>query len=279
MQLSNVPGIVIESSSLSSVFLNRDVIVDFYLPKNVPDPSHINLLLINDGQILEELGFETILERLYSEKKINPLLCVGIHAGEERKMEYGTAHCRDYKGRGAKAVLYTSFVFEELLPYTRKTYRVPEFKEKAFLGFSLGGLSALDIVWNHPHEFSRAGAFSASLWWRTKSLNDGYEEDSDRIMHQHIRNGQFHPWLRFFFQTGTLDEEMDRNKNGVIDSIDDTKDLINELIEKGYDPENNIHYLELENGTHDAATWSIAMPEFLEWGWGVGAGNHALGTG
>ena len=166
MQLSNVPGIVIESSSLSSVFLNRDVIVDFYLPKNVPDPSHINLLLINDGQILDELGFETILERLYSEKKINPLLCVGIHAGEERIMEYGTAHCRDYKGRGAKAVLYTSFVFEELLPYISKTYRVPEFKEKAFLGFSLGGLSALDIVWNHPTEFSRAGVFSGSLWWR-----------------------------------------------------------------------------------------------------------------
>ena len=268
MQLSEVPGIVIESGIISSVFLKRDVTIDFYLPKNVPDPTQINLLLINDGQILEEMGFETILEKLYSERKINPLLCVGIYAGEERKMEYGTAHCHDYKGRGAKAVLYTAFIFKELLPYIRETYQVPDFREKSFLGFSLGGLSALDIVWNHPNEFSKAGAFSASLWWRTKSLNDGYTEDTDRIMHQHIRNGQFHPWLKFFFQTGTLDEEMDRNKNGVIDSIDDTKDLIEELIRKGFDPEKNIRYLELENGTHDVSTWALAMPEFLEWGWG-----------
>ena len=49
---------------------------------------------------------------------------------------------------------------------------VASFKEKSFCGFSLGGLSALDIVWNHPTEFTKVGVFSGSLWWRTVSQSD-----------------------------------------------------------------------------------------------------------
>ena len=124
----------------------------------------MGLLLINDGQDMEKMGFKTILEKLYAEDAISPLLCVAIHCGPERKMEYGVAGIPDYNGRGAKAGLYTSFIFEELLPFLRTKYLVPSFKEKAFAGFSMGGLSALDIVWGHPDEFSKVGSFSGSLW-------------------------------------------------------------------------------------------------------------------
>jgi len=41
------------------------------------------------------------------------------------------------------------------------------------------------------------------------------------------------PGLKFFFECGTADETEDRNGNGIIDSIDDTKDLISALINKG----------------------------------------------
>ncbi|MFY1005233.1 alpha/beta hydrolase-fold protein, partial [Escherichia coli] len=78
-------------------------------------------------------------------------------AGEERKREYGVAGHPDYLDRGDKAGAYTSFIIEELLPFTGETYQVFSFREKAFAGFSLGGLSAMDIVWNHPGLFSRAG--------------------------------------------------------------------------------------------------------------------------
>src|SRR5262249_6152174 len=138
----------------------------------------------------------------------------------------------------------------------------------SFAGFSLGGLSALDIVWNHPQAFSKAGVFSGSLWWRTKGLDDGYNEDSDRIMHAQVRAGQYHPGQQFFFETGTQDETADRNKNGVIDSIDDTVALIEALVAKGYDRERDIRYLELPDGKHDVPTWTRAFPVFLKWGWG-----------
>jgi hypothetical protein len=64
-----------------------------------------------------------------------------------------------------------------------------------------------------------------------------------------------------------MDETMDRNNNGIIDSIDDTLDLIKELERKGYRKE-DITYLEFANGKHDIPTWAKAMPEFLKWGWG-----------
>jgi enterochelin esterase-like enzyme len=270
MQLANVSGILVEEISIESLFLKRNVRVDFYLPRNVPDPSQMSLLLINDGQDMEKMGFESILEKLYSDvDAIDPVLCVAIHCGPERKMEYGVAGKPDYKGFGAKAGLYTSFIFKELLPFLRKKFAVPSFKEKAFAGFSLGGVTALDIVWNHPDEFSKVGVFSGSLWWRNIDQHSKeYDDDKHRIIHQQIRNGHFAPWLKFFFQCGNKDETKDRNHNGIIDSIDDTRDLVKELEKLGYSKEKDIHYLEMEDGHHDVYTWGRAMPEFLKWGWG-----------
>jgi len=268
MDLYDTDTLLTEQKTIASVHLLRDVVITCFLPKAVKDPAQLALLLINDGQNMEELGMAELLDDLISTDKIQPLLCVAIHAGPDRMMEYGTASRPDYKGRGAKAASYTAFVMEELLPFIHRSYKVPSFREKSFAGFSLGGLSALDIVWNHPQEFAKAGLFSASFWWRTKGLEEGYREETDRIMHAQVREGGYYPWLKFFFETGTQDEVMDRNSNGIIDSIDDTLGLIGELVAKGYDRERDIYYLELADGRHNIATWARAMPVFLKWGWG-----------
>ncbi len=269
MIVTKPSGLFMENESLESYNLERQVKLDFYLPTNVQYPGEISLLLINDGQNLQELGLAEMLEKMYRQNTIRPLLCAGIHAGPDRKTEYGTARRTDYKGRGAKAYHYTKFVMEELIPFISLKYQIPTFRNKSFAGFSLGGLSALDIVWNHPGEFSNAGVFSGSLWWRTKGLDAGYIEETDRIMHARIREGVFHPGMKFFFETGTLDEVMDRNNNGIIDSIDDTISLIEELEEKGYQRGRDIMYLELADGKHDIATWARAMPAYLKWAHGM----------
>lgn len=271
MQAVNVSGVLPENARITSRKLEREVIIDFFLPKNVAAPSVMSLLLINDGQNMEEMGLEKILNDLYAEQAISPVLCAAIHTGKERKMEYGIASRADYLGRGALAAAYTAFIIEELLPYTRKQYAVSSFKEKAFAGFSLGGLSAMDIVLNHPEEFNKAGIFSGSFWWRMIGQEEKeYDDDKHRIMHQQIRNGNFQPGQQFFFQCGNMDETMDRNNNGIIDSVDDTLDVINELVRKGYDREKDIFYLEMPDGKHDIATWSRAMPVFLKWAFAAG---------
>lgn len=257
----------VESHTIFSQYLEREILFDAYLPMNMMQLEQMSLLLINDGQDLIKMPFDEILNQLYQSNSLQPLFCIGLHCGSERKREYGIAYSADYKGYGNKAGLYTKFIFDELLPFIRKTYHVPSFKEKSFAGFSLGALSALDIVWNHASEFSKVGVFSGSLWWRRKGYDEGYDDEMDRLMHLQIRNGTMYPWLKFYLQCGALDESADRNNNGIIDSIDDVLDLIVELKAKGYTDE-HIEYVLLEDGKHDVPTWQKALPNFLKWGWG-----------
>jgi iron(III)-enterobactin esterase len=267
MLTEDLTHLIVEQKTIASSFLNRHVIIDFYLPKNILNPGDLSLLLINDGQNLDEMNFSLLLDQQLESHQLAPLLCVGIHAGKDRKNEYGTARILDYEGRGAKSAAYNSFILEELLPFIHLEYAIEQFRQKAFAGFSLGGLTALDMVWHHPDIFSIAGVFSGSLWWRTKSLDVDYNDETDRIMHAQIREGVYKPNLRFYFTTGSLDETADRNNNGIIDSIDDTLSLIEELKKQGY-ANADIRYVNYEDGKHDIATWARAMPGFLLWGFG-----------
>ena len=268
MSSQKTTDIIVENFELRSLFLDREVLVDCYYAEDYFIHPFISLLLINDGQDLRTMEFENILDRVYAKGNIEPVFCVGIYCATDRKNEYGTANILDYKGRGAKAGLFTQFVLKELIPFIREKYSIISFKEKSFAGFSLGGLCALDIVWNNPHEFFKAGIFSGSLWWRDRDQEDPeFDEDADRIMQRQVREGSYHPWLKFFFEVGTMDEIADRNQNGIIDSIDDATSLIDELFKKGY-KEKDIIYYEIKDGRHDIATWAKALPAFLEWGWG-----------
>jgi enterochelin esterase-like enzyme len=214
------------------------------------------------------MDFVNMLEGLIATGQITPLVCVGIYAGE-RLSEFGTAHIIDYEHRGEKAFFYQQFLIEELLPLVHIEYGIDNIRTKGIAGFSLGGLIAFDTIWNYRNMFSIAGVFSGSLWWRTKSFQDGYNENTDRIIHQKVRNDVYYPGLRFYFTTGSLDETADRNSNGIIDSIDDTVALIEELKKLGYNTNYDIKYINYEDGKHDVATWGKAMPGFLLWGWGT----------
>src|SRR4030095_16316954 len=101
MQSTNVRGILVENKLLESTHLEREVKVDFYLPPDLT--GEFSLLLINDGQNMGELGLAEILEGLNKGAALRPLICVAIHAGIDRKLEYGTAGIPDYKNRGTMA--------------------------------------------------------------------------------------------------------------------------------------------------------------------------------
>jgi len=250
---------------LPSVYLSRVVTVQLLCPYNIAELSEpLPVLWLNDGQDLKVLGVEKSLQKLIAEKTIKPVFVVAIEAAD-RLQEYGTMDVPDYKKRGTKARAYADFVLQELLPYIRKNYPVSAAAaDNVFAGLSLGAVSALDISWHYPQYFLKTAAFSGSFWWRKKGLNAGYT-DNDRIVHQRIRMGAYKPGLKFWLQTGTNDETADRNNNGIIDSIDDTQDLITELILKGYALNTDIQYVEVKGGRHHSSTWAAVFPEFLQW--------------
>ena len=253
--------------TINSALLNREVTCTLIMPDEQEITEPLNLLLLNDGQELENLQLLATLEQLYNTNRIKPVFVVAIHAGEDRIQEYGVAGKPDFKKRGSKAAVYTEFIKTELLPQIKEQTGISDFEATAFAGFSLGGLSAFDIAWNNSDVFDKVGVFSGSFWWRSKDLAKGYT-DADRIMHSVIRNTSSKPDLQFWLQTGTKDEATDRNKNGIIDAIDDTIDLIKELETKGYTRPADIQYVEIVGGTHDTATWGKALPRFLIWAFG-----------
>lgn len=257
----------LQSITISSGFLHRQIKVDIYHSLTNIELSSFDLLLINDGQDLVKMDFSKIIKNQTHPTKT--CIAVGIHAGVERRQEYGVAGIPDYLDRGAKALAYSKFILNELIPYVQSLFPAAQMEKKYLAGFSLGGLMAFDMALDYPNEFSAVGVFSGSFWWRSKALEKGYVEEVDRIMHAKIRTKKRDAQLRIFLQTGRLDETADRNKNGIIDSIDDTLGILDELIKIGYDPKDQLTYLELEDGRHDVETWARVMPQFLHWLIGV----------
>jgi enterochelin esterase-like enzyme len=249
---------------IKSKFLQRTVDVDVYTPEGLLGNETVHLLLVNDGQDLAQMDIEQSLSLLYNKWKVEPVIVVGISAGKDRLVEYGVAHRPDFKGRGDKAHLYTSFVIDELLPFIKKQVGININGKKAFAGFSLGGLTAFDIAWRHSDIFDLVGVFSGSFWWRKKDLSDNYT-DNDRILHELIAETEDRPALKFWLMTGTEDETADRNQNFIIDSIDDTVDVIKGLVQKGYKRPTDVFYYEMVGGKHDVPTWAKVFPKFLEW--------------
>ncbi|MBK7406879.1 MAG: esterase family protein [Saprospirales bacterium] len=252
---------------IRSAALKRKVRVDVFLPPeplSQADPTRtFPVVFFNDGQDLRAVQLKATLRRLILQKEIEPLIAVGFHAGD-RLQEYGVIHHPDYLKRGSRAEEYAYFLTHEFMPRFKRDFPVdPAPQRHAFAGFSLGALSAFDLVWNHPHLFGKAGIFSGALWWRAKAFREE-DPDADRILHQLVKTGEKRPGLKFWFQAGTEDETSDRNKNGVIDSIDDTLDLIRELKAIGY-PEGDITYVEVAGGKHEQQTWGQVMPDFLKW--------------
>lgn len=262
-----LPQVVKTESVLKSVYLKRDVELEFFIPEGLLGNETLNLLLINDGQDTEGLGLQQTLNQLYQNYKIEPLVVVAIKSSADRLQEYGVGGHPDFLGRGSKAAAYTDFIIKELLPFVQVEVDLPINGKRAFAGFSLGGLTAFDIAWNNDNYFDAIGVFSGSFWWRKKDLKDGYTDD-DRILHQCIKATPSKPGLKFWLMTGTEDEKADRNRNFIIDSIDDTIDVIKELLIKGYKRPQDIAYYEMVGGTHDVPTWGKAMTPFLIWAFG-----------
>lgn len=262
-----LPEVIRTKNVIKSNSLKREVELEIFTPDNLLGNETLNLLILNDGQDAEGLDLENTLNALYRTHKIEPLVVVAVKASKDRVQEYGVAGVPDFLGRGGAAISYTDFVINELLPFIQGEVEMPINGKRAFAGCSLGGLTAFDIAWNNDNYFDAVGVFSGSFWWRKKDLKDGYTND-DRILHQMIKQTKGKPELKFWLMTGTEDETADRNRNYIIDSIDDTIDVIKGLLEKGYQRPEDIAYYEMVGGKHDVPTWSKAMPAFLTWAFG-----------
>jgi enterochelin esterase-like enzyme len=262
---SNIGTTTHQITGVHSDLLKREVKVDVFLPPGYSKESGpYRLILLNDGQDARAVNLEATLNALHADSLMNQYIVVGVHAGE-RLQEFGVSGKPDYRKRGNRARRYEEFIIDQLIPWLNHEYHIDvDGGKNVIAGWSLGGLSAISIAWNNPGVFGKVGGFSGAFWWRKRALDKGYT-DKDRIMHSVIRKSRVRKGMKFWFQAGTEDETSDRNNNGIIDSIDDTLDLISELIILGYKPYHDVSYYEMLGGHHNCDTWSEALPEFLKW--------------
>ena len=232
------------------------------------DKSDMNLLLLNDGQDIKKFRVKEIIDSLYSKKMIQPLIVVAIHAGD-RMQEYGVAGEANEQGQGSKADKYAKFIDNELYAFVKKQAAVRKFRSVVIAGCSLGGLDAFDIAWDHADKIDKVGIFSGSFWWRDKEATAAdYSDDKNRIIINKIRSSRKKPHLQYWFYAGGKEETSDMDKDGIIDVIDDTKDLVELIKNKNVSSPADIVYTEDPNGIHDYSSWSHHFASFVIWAFG-----------
>jgi enterochelin esterase-like enzyme len=223
------------------------------------------VLVALDGQNMAAWRLDETLAGLAAKGGRELPLVVAIPAGPDRLDEYGLAGLPDHAGRGGKAAEFQRFVVEVVLPAVRARYAVTTDPARTgIMGSSLGGLAAFDLAWRHPGVFGFAGIFSGSFWWRGDNASSAAKQQS-RLAHRRVRETPPPPRLRLWFEAGTKDETDDRDGNGVIDAIQDTTELLDELERRGFRRGTDLRYVELAGGEHNEATWARALPEFLDW--------------
>ncbi len=278
--LATSPTVAIAANEVSLVTikefhsnnLNNERRVDIYLPPGYnTSTARYKVLYMNDGQDTYTYDMKKVLEKLYTNDQLEKIIVVALFNTPARLSEYGVAGIPNSKGMGDKADAYTRFVTGEVLPYMKQNYRVLEGPANTVLmGSSLGGLMAFDMTWRHPELFGKVGVFSGSFWWRSEDGSSAAQQSS-RIMHRVVRESQKREGLKMWFEAGTLDETSDRDGNGVIDAIQDTTELMDELKAKGYQVGPDLVYVQIEGGKHDQITWGKALPDFLKWAFPIKA--------
>jgi predicted alpha/beta superfamily hydrolase len=195
-----------------------------------------------------EWGVDETAERLIRAHLIEPLIIVAVaNMGEERVDEYaptrGMIHAQAKRRRRSKgrARQYAQFLMEELKPYVDRKYRTlpgPEFTGLG--GSSLGGLVTLVIGILYPHAFRRLMVMSPSTWW------------DDFAIYRLVDSMEQKPPLKIWLDTGTAEPGWQQ-----------TRELRNRLIEKGWKLRKDLQYMEAPHAQHSEAAWAARVEPAL----------------
>jgi predicted alpha/beta superfamily hydrolase len=235
----------------------RDILV--YLPRGYRRFLRLRypVLYLNDGQNVfdaatsfagVEWGVDETAERLIRAKLIEPLIIVAVaNMGEDRIHEYApTSGVIDAKAKRKKrskglARQYGQFLIEELKPYIDQKYRTkpgPEFT--ALGGSSLGGLVTLAIGMLYPQVFRRLMVMSPSIWWDNFAI------------YRLVDSLEQKPPLKIWLDTGTAEPGWEQ-----------TRELANRLIEKGWKLHKDLQYMEAQRSDHNEAAWAARVEPAL----------------
>jgi predicted alpha/beta superfamily hydrolase len=215
------------------------------------------VLYLNDGQNLFEaaMAFAGVswqagetAERLIAEKKIPPLILVGIDNTKNRLREYIPYRATDPRLIGPHGKQYPEFLRREVMPLIEAYYSVAKGPENTGMGgSSLGGLITLYTQLAMPGVFGHLLIESPSLFVANRKIL----EDSRG----------FRDWpFRVYLGMGTR-EVGDAVKNEK--AVADVRELESILRAAGLDKRRLRVNIE-EGGLHTEAAWAMRFPGAME---------------
>jgi predicted alpha/beta superfamily hydrolase len=239
----------------------RDVIV--YLPPRYKraKKTRYPVLYLHDGQNLfdgatsfipgREWRVDETAQRLINAGLIAPLIIVGIYnTGHDRVDEYAPTQDERVQ-KGGQADLYGRMLVEELKPFVDAHYRtLPDRENTGIGGSSLGGLVSLYLGLRYPHVFSKLAVLSPSAWW------------DRRMIIRYVQLLEWKPPIRIWLDIGTAEG----------DAVNALPPLRDALIEKGWELDSDLKYVEAPDAVHDENAWAERVEPILRFLFPAGKG-------
>ncbi len=266
-------------------------------------PAGYPVLYVLDGQDEAQVGIRATLDALVQAGTVQPVVLVLVDAPAARIDAFGFSDRSQGRsvpapfsggevGRSAHA--FAEWLTGTLVPAIEARYHVRRHPEaRGVLGWSLGGAAAFNLGWQYPEVFATVGAFSPSFWLSRNGRGDADARARGRIAQGMVDGSQMRVGARFLFAVGDAEETDDRDGDGVIDVLDDARDLASGwqvpgdaapraggLRQLGYAVNADdatrrtradvaVHVV--PGGIHHQSTWARMLPAFLTWAYAVRA--------
>jgi putative esterase len=265
----------------------RDIIV--YVPEGYAPGTELPFLVYGDGPSNAWKDLATILDNLIQQKRVPPMIAIGIGAGGQDAQ--GAQRGKEYD---AVSGVYTQFIEREVLPLVEKTVNVKLTKNpegRATMGLSSSGAAAFTMAWFYPELYHRVLAYSPTMtnqqWPHDPSMGGGAWEYHSAWTgkagpHMTVNLATVSPSteapgtplipssptkpIRFWFEAG--DQDLFYPNPAIPDGMHDwtlaSTRMAQVLAAKGY----HYQFLFAKNAKHvDRPTVGQTLPAALEWLW------------
>lgn len=248
-------AVKLQEDKIYSRHLQRHVTLTIITTPMPDDKTSMNLLLYNNGDEMESLNMQHIIDSLYDDKQLRPLTIVGIHGNAAT--EYGMSGLDIPGDKSDKPAKFNEFVIKELYPFIKKKTGIRSFRSIAICGTSRSGINAIDIAWNNADRIQKVGLFSGAFDYADKYRVPG--TDSMSLVLEEFRLSRKRPKLQYWFYAANNADNIPYQNTGK---------LIDILHKKNITGNGDIQFIADPSGSNNIASWRKQFPAFISWAFG-----------
>ena len=248
-QGSEEANAIVLDHSLAIPKLDRIRQIRIYLPPGYYESNRsYPVLYMQDGQNLfddatsyaGEWGIDESLNTLSAEAGLK-LIVVGIDNGQDKRINELSPWENKKYGK-AEGEEFVDFMVHQLKPFMDTNFRtLPDRKNTALMGSSLGGLISHYAIFQYPEVFGKAAIFSPSYWYADKVF-------AFTQSHPLPRNTQI------FMLVGEKEEGM----------VDPAKRMYQLILDQGQ-KKKNLKLVSDPEGEHNERFWRKQFTPAMEW--------------